>query len=551
MADADPRPDLGDVPVAVVDTHHRRLSAIWLLPLVAILIGIWLIYRTLSETGPEITIDFSTAEGIEAGKTWVKYRDVNIGKVAGVRFAEDLSQVEVTVKMAPEAKNYLNESARFWVVRPRLGAGEISGLSTLVSGTYVAMEPGKPDKEGKPVRHFIGLEKPPALTAGKKGAIYHLRADQLGSLNTGSPVYFRQIKVGEVVDFQLADDHSHVDISVFIGAPHHRYVRPTTRFWNAGGVGLTLGASGFQVALGSVASLLSGGIAFATPLVAESAKPAPPDTVFTLYESQAKSEEAPTTPSFLYIARFDDSVRGLSVGAPVEFRGVRVGEVRDIQLRADPATGDIDIPVVLAIHVGPGFGAEELPGRPGVEVQRRQQLRLETLVKKGLRAQLRTGNLLTGQLFVDLDMAAKAAPAALVYGGTHPELPTRPGLLSGLADAAEALLIRLDNLPIEATLDNIRALTQSTRHLVDTLDSRAPGLVDDMAKTTGDVRVMLKTATAALATLESTAAADGELGTQVHDTLVEVRAAARALRLMTDYLERHPEALLKGKQGRQ
>ncbi len=547
MADAGQRRDLDGVPAAVADTHHhRRLSAIWLLPLVAVLIGVWLVYKTLGETGPEIVISFNTAEGIEAGKTWVKYRDVNIGKVAEVRFAADLSRVEVTVRMAPEAKNYLNEATRFWVVRPRLGAGEISGLGTLVSGAYVAMDPGK---GATAVRHFIGLEKPPALTADREGAIYHLRADQLGSLNVGSPVYFRQVRVGEVVDFQLADDHRHVDISVFISTPHHQYVRPTTRFWNAGGVGLTLDASGFQVALGSVTSLLSGGIAFATPPAP--APPAPPDMVFKLHENQAKGEEAPATPSFDYVARFDDSVRGLSVGAPVEFRGIRVGEVRDIQLRADPTTGDISIPVVLAIHVGPGFGAEELLGRPGVEVQRRQQLRLEALVKQGLRAQLRTGNLLTGQLFVDLDMNPKATPATLVYGGAYPELPTRPGLLTGLADATAALLARLDQLPVEATLDDIRGLTQSTKRLVDTLDHKAPGLVDDMAKTTGDVRIMLKAATAALATLESTAAADGELGTQVNATLTEVRAAARALRLMTDYLERHPEALLKGKQAPQ
>jgi len=532
------------LPVAIIDDHHRGLSAIWLLPLIALLIGGWLLYRTIADAGPEIQISFNTAEGIEAGKTRIKYREMDIGLVKAVRFAGDLSHVLVTAELAPEAENHLKQSTRFWVVRPRLGAGEISGLGTIVSGAYIALDPGS---EGADTLAFVGLERPPALTSDKKGTTYRLRADSLGSLNIGAPVYFRQIKVGEVIDYALAEDHAAVDISIFVASPHDSYIRSDTRFWDAGGVGLKMDASGFEVDIGSVTSLLSGGIAFETPNKLASAAVAAPDALFPLYESHAKSLEEHRSTRFPYVVYFNDTVRGLSVGASVEFRGIRVGEVRDIQMHFKPDTGEITIPVLIDIGVGPGFGLDGDAVAPDRELQRNQRKRLEALVAKGLRARLQTGNLLTGQLFVEFDMVPNAAPAAIVYSGVYPELPTQPGLLTGLANAASRLLDRLESLPLEATVENVRELTASANHLVAGLDREAPGLLDELTKTTGDVRHMLGVATASLAAFEGAASGDSAMGAELHDTLTEVKAAARALRVMTDYLERHPEALLKGK----
>lgn len=534
------------IPAALVDEHYRGLSAIWLLPLVAVLIGAWLLYKTVAEAGPEILIRFNTAEGIEEGKTRVKYREVDIGLVTDVRFADDLSHVLVTARLAPEAENNLKESTRFWVVRPRLGANEISGLGTIVSGAYIAVDPGT---KGQDTREFTGLERPPALTSDKKGTTYRLRADSLGSLSLGAAVYFRQIEVGEVIDYQLAEDHEYIDISVFVASPHDHYVRRNTRFWDAGGVGLKVDASGFEVELGSVASLLSGGIAFESPTDLSGTDIAPPDSVFRLYESRAKSLEKRLSTSFPYVVYFNDTVRGLSVGAPVEFRGIRVGEVRDIQMRFDPNSGEITIPVLIDIGVGPGFGLDNASGLTPEQLKAAQQRRLDDLVKKGMRASLRTGNLLTGQLFIEFDLVADAKPAQVIYGDTFPQLPTEPGLLSGLADTATRLLDRIEQLPVEATLENIRALTASANHLITTLDREAPGLVDEMAKTTGDARRMLTAATATLTAFEGATSENGVIGAELHDTLAEVKAAARALRIMTDYLERHPEALLKGKRA--
>ncbi|MGK2913008.1 MAG: intermembrane transport protein PqiB [Porticoccaceae bacterium] len=543
MTEREPLRD-DDIPIALVDEHHRGLSAIWLIPLVAALIGAWLLYKTLAEIGPEIVIRFNTAEGIEAGKTRIKYREVNVGLVTDVRFADDLSHVLVTAQLAPEARNHMKDATRFWVVRPRLGAGEISGLGTLVSGAYIAMDPST---QGQDTLAFTGLERPPALTSDKRGATYRLRADGLGSLNIGAPVYFRQIKVGEVIDYQLADDHAYVDISIFIASPHDSYVRQSTRFWDAGGVGLKMDASGFAVELGSVASLLSGGIAFESPNDLSVTAVAAPDSVFPLYESHAKSLEERRSTSFPYVVYFNDTVRGLSVGAPVEFRGIRLGEVQDIQMRFDPATGEITIPVLINIGVGPGFGLDTAAGLPVEQLKIEQQKRLEDLVSKGMRARLQTGNLLTGQLFIEFDMVADAKPAQMIYGGTYPRLPTQPSLLTGLANMAARLLDRLEKLPVEATLENIRALTASANHLVAALDREAPGLVDELTKTAGDVRRMLTAATAALTAFEGATSENGVIGAELQGTLAEVKAAARSLRVMTDYLERHPEALLKGK----
>jgi len=235
------KPDnLDQLPEAVVDTEHKGFPVVWLLPLVALAVGGWLLYKTFSETGPEVLISFQTAEGIEEGKTKIKYRDVTIGQVSTVRFADDLSRVLLTAELVPGMERHLSSTTKFWVVRPRVGGGQITGLGTLISGAYIGMDPGA---GGKSVRNFVGLEKPPIVTSDVEGTSYRLRASKLGSLSVGSPVYFRQIVVGEVTDYKLAENHDYVDIGIFVRSPHDQFVRRASRFWNVGGVDLSLDAS--------------------------------------------------------------------------------------------------------------------------------------------------------------------------------------------------------------------------------------------------------------------------------------------------------------------
>ena len=329
---------------AVVDAEKKGFPVVWLLPLVAVLIGGWLIFKTISEKGPEIAISFKTAEGIEAGKTKLRYRDVIVGTVDTVTFSEDLADVLVMATMQAGLERYLTENTRFWVVRPRVGAGEVSGLGTLLSGAYIALEPSE---QGKHVKEFVGLEKPPVIMTDKQGTSYRLKTNKLGSLSVGSPVFFRQFDVGEITEYKLADDHSHVEIGFFVESPHDQYVQEGTTFWNAGGISLSMSSAGVKLEMESLVSVISGGIAFETlPEHADSPR-AQADTLFTLYDSHLASLERPITVTHTFVARFGGSVRGLSVGAPVEYRGIRLGTVKSIELGLDPYQEDLTVPVVL------------------------------------------------------------------------------------------------------------------------------------------------------------------------------------------------------------
>ncbi len=553
MPAPEPHPDFDQLPQARTESPRRRLSPVWLLPIVAALAGIWLFVKTLSERGPDIVVSFKTAEGIEEGRTQVKLKDVTVGSVRSVSFSEDLSQVLVHISMVREAEPYLTDETRFWVVRPRLGAGEISGLGTLVSGAYIAIDP---NNTGTPRRRFTGLEKPPVITTDRVGTHYRLRADQVGSLTVGTPVYFRQIPVGEVTDYRLSEDEDYVDVGVFVESPHDKQITGATRFWNASGVSFSLSASGVEVNMESVVSLLSGGIAFATSGRGADLPPAPEGHRFTLYASRAASLEQPITDVTTFALRFNSTVRGLEVGAPVEYRGIRLGTVRAIELGSD-AAGDHLEPVVL-VDLEPqrleNYATLDGSAQAGAELDRlisdpvsRVRKQVET---QGLRARLQTGNLVTGKLFVDLDFFPDAPAATVAQTGVYPEIPTLPGSFEGILGGIQQLLNRLEQANFEQTVGNLNQLMVTANTLMTVLAKDAPGLSADMRATLAEMRTTFKEASGTLRSLDATASPDGVLNAQMQDTLREVAAAARSLRVMADYLERHPEALLRGKSPR-
>ena len=545
MAASNQPPDLEDVPDAIVDEASKGFPVVWLLPLVALLAGGWLFYKTMSEKGPEIRISFETAEGIEAGKTQIKFRDVSVGKVDNVEISDDLKTVVLTATMEAGTDPYLTDDSRFWVVKPRIGAGGVTGLGTLLSGAYIAFEP---NTGGKRQKTFIGLEKPPIITQDKEGTRFRLRTETLGSLSVGSPVYFRQFDIGEVTDYKLADDYSHVDVGIFVQSPYDEYVRERTHFWNAGGVSVSMDASGVNVEMESLVAVLSGGIAFETlPEFAESPA-AREGKVFPLFKNRAESLERPITKVFNYTLKFTDTVRGLSIGAPVEYRGIRVGTVKNIMLGEDPVTEGVVSPVVI-IGIEPqrtvGYhdaDDSELTKQVAEKMETSPHERVKTLVKKGLRARLQTGSLVTGQLFVDLDMFPDAEPATVIEGGLYPEIPTLPSSLQGMIANVNRILNKVEQSDLEGTLTNLNALMVSTNSLVSALERDAPGLVKEADAT-------LQAANDTLATLQASASADGEIGNQLQDALQEIGAAARSIRVMAEYLQRHPEAMLKGKSG--
>ena len=536
--------DSRSIPDALIDEESQHFSLVWILPLVALIAGGWLLVKTLAEKGTEIQIQLETATGVEEGKTKLKYRDVDIGQVSKMRFTDDLSHVLVTAQIVPGMEQHLVDSTQFWVVRPRVGVGGVSGLDTLVSGAYIAMDPGE---AGVSTEQFVGLEKPPTVTSDLKGTRFQLQADQLGSLSVGSPVYFRQIPVGEVISTDLAKDHGQVNIGIFVQAPHDQYVKNNTLFWNVGGVDLSLDASGLRLEVGTLVSLLAGGIAFESPQGLREVESAKKDSLFPLFDSYVKSQERTITKGYPYVLHFTETVRGLSVGAPVDFRGIRVGTVTDITASIDPESGEILIPVLIEIEPERVLHQRELQNLSDKALAEQNKLSMERLVQTGMRARLQTGNLLTCQLYVDLDVFPEAAPAQIRYAGKYPQLPTVPSPLSGITTSLNRLLDKLEKVPLDQLAKNLDDTLLAANLLMQTLDRETVGFAGELRKSNEDARQMLRSATSSLQALQKVTTSEGEVGGSILKTLEELRAAARSIRVMTDYLERHPEALIKGK----
>lgn len=523
-----------DVPEAVIRTK-KSFSIVWLVPLVAVLIGGWLVYKALSEKGPRITITFNTAAGLEAGKTKIKHKDVEIGKVQSIRLSKDLSQVVVTAELAKGIESCLTDRARFWVVRARIAASEVSGLRTLFSGAYIALDPGK---GGEPLRAFTGLERPPIATADVPGRHFLLRADRLYSLETGAPVYFRQIEVGQVESYELDEYSLKIDIKVFIYAPHDRLVHKNTRFWNAGGLDVTIDANGVKVDTPSLVSLMIGGVAFTTPMDLESGGVAEEGDVFPLYDNYQDALQKRYAKKEYWVLNFDGSVRGLSPGAPVEFKGIKIGRVVDVNLQFDVDRLTYSIPVLIEIE------PERIVTNGALPSDSDRRKFMDALVAKGLRAQLKTGNLLTGQMFVDLGIQPKEPTRHIVWNGKYPELPTVQAPLEKISAALTQTLDKLNKLPLEEIGSEVRVAVQSlnetlkqTRLLVQKLD----------AKLEPEARATLVQAQKTLGSVENLLSSDSPLNQKTSRALVELAAAARSIRVLMDYLDRHPDALLFGK----
>ena len=509
------------IPEAVV-TQRSGVSIVWLIPVIAALIGGWLAWKAFSEQGPTITISFKSAEGLEAGKTKIRYKDVEVGQVGTIELSDDLSHVIVTAQLVKDASDYLTERTRFWVVRASVRAGQVSALGTLLSGAYIGIDPVT---EGKSARHFEGLETPPVITTGLPGHHFILKASRRGSLDVGAPVFYRQIQVGEVVAYDIGKDAESIDFKVFIHAPYDRKVRENTQFWNASGLDVSVTAEGIKIDTESLVSIMIGGIAFGDTDNEAPGAVAQEEQVFHLYENREAAQKKEYAEKRRFLLYFDGSVRGLSPGAPVEFRGIQIGEVVDVKLQIDVTTRQFQIPVLIDVEPERVTPTGQLPPEwAKLSKLERQNRVFDQLVAQGMRAQLKTGNLLTGKLIVAMDIYEKVKPAEIDYSGTYPVMPTVPTSLEEISSRVATILDKLDQFPIDRIGKN--------------MDATLEGLQLTVAQTQ-------KT----LAALERTLSTDSPLQQQLQGTLEELSAAARSLRLLADYLERNPEAILRGKQG--
>ncbi|MEJ1169410.1 PqiB family protein [Variovorax sp. CCNWLW235] len=524
-------------PPRVVRRRQWLPSLIWLIPIVAALVGVMLIAKILMERGPEIVLTFNTAEGLEAGKTAVKYKDVQIGTVQSLRLARDRSHVRVIVQLNNEAKSFTAEDSRFWVVRPRLDTSGISGLGTLLSGAYIGADAGVSTETAS---EFKGLEVPPIVTRDASGQQFLLRATDIGSLDVGSPVYFRRIKVGQVAAYELDGDGRGVTLRIFVNAPYDKFVGVNTRFWQASGIDAQLSASGFTLRTQSLATILLGGIAFKAPDDAMGPL-AKENTAFTLAEDETTAMKEPDGPPQTLLMYFNQSLRGLTPGAPVDFRGVVIGEVKSIGVEFDRAEREFRMPVLVQVYPD---RLRRRAGESGVESRATQQERLRFLAEKGLRAQLRNGNLLTGQVYVALDFFPKAPPAKIDVTKNPIELPTMANSLDEIQSQVQEIASKLNKVPYEqiaadlrTTLTTLNKTLTSTEQAVTRINT---DVTPELAAAMKDVRKTVNNA-------ERTLADDSPLQQDMRQTLRELTRAAGSVRVLTDYLERHPESLLRGK----
>lgn len=537
-------------------------SIIWIVPIIALLIGGGLAYKAYQEKGQTITIVFPNADGLEAGKTKIKFKDVEIGKVASISLLPDLSGVGVVAEMKKGTGKYLTDQTQFWVVKARVAAGEVSGLGTLFSGAYIGCNPSS---DGHPVKEFKGLDRPPVLTEGMPGRHFLLKADNLGSIDVGLPVYYRGIKVGQVVDYDFDTTAESVNIQIFVHAPYHEKVRDNTRFWNSSGLDVKMDASGVEINTESLVSILLGGITFDLKPYSQPGEAAEPMTSFMLYEDKESSREEMYTVKSYYLMFFDQSVRGLMPGAPVEIKGIKIGEVINVQLYYNLETYEFKVPVLvmlepermnaLIVKGGKMLIGDQMEDT--IEDDFKEKLgvmRPQQLVDKGLRAQLKTGNLLTGQLYVDLDFHKDAEPAKLYVEQGYLVFPTIAQSFDMILDRVDNVLAGMEKIDFAGLGEEFSDVAVELKKLLTELS----GVSEDIkTKTLPAVNTELlpkidRTIDELNKTLEGidqSIGADSALKYNAGRISEELYMTLRSLRSLIDYLERDPQALILGKEG--
>ncbi|MFX1684619.1 MlaD family protein [Paraburkholderia sp. A2RI-6] len=524
-----------DLPEPDIVKPRRWLpSLVWIVPLVAALIGIALVVKSVTSRGPTITISFLSAEGLEPGKTKVKYKDVDIGSVRAIKLSPNLSRVLVTVELTKDAEKFAKKDSHFWVVRARIGASGVSGLGTLLSGSYIGADPGRSEDTAS---DFVGLETPPAVTIDEKGHRYTLHSEALGSLDIGTPIFYRRIQVGQVTGYSLDKDGNGVTVQVFVSAPYDQYVGTNTRWWHASGVNVQLDSNGIKINTQSLATVVVGGLAFQAPSGQGMGPQAPDNSTFTLAADEAEAMREPDGAPQRVVMYFNQSLRGLSVGAPVDFRGIVLGQVTGIGIEYDPKERNFTMPVTMDLY--PQRLARRIHGEAPVPGTPQGQELVKRLVARGLRGQLRTGNLITGQLYVALDIFPKAPAAKVDFDHVPMELPTIPNSLEELQAQVADIAKKLDKIPFDQIGNNLNDSLKNANELF--------GKVNDeiLPQMRGTLDQAQKTFNAAQSTLQQ----DSPLQSDVHQALQELTRTLQSLNALSDYLERHPESLLRGKSG--
>lgn len=529
-----------EIATAPVTRSRRRISPIWIVPIIAAALGVWLVAEYYASLGPLATVRFETAAGVTAGKTTVQRRSVEVGVVESVRLSKDHNEVVMDLRVDADAEDLLREDTRFWIVRPRIGGGGISGLGTIVTGSYIEVDPGHSEVER---RNFDGLETPPATPQDVPGLRLKLISDKAGTLGQGSSVSYKGITVGKIENRTFVAADNEVVFDVFIEEAYQNLVASNSRFWNTAGLDLELGSEGIHLRTGTLDSLLTGGVEFSTPDTDLPVEPISSGQEFTLYDSRREVEDSLLVlkPRLSYLLMFEDSVRGLSVDAPVEFRGIRVGTVVGISFDYAPGDPQRRIPVLVqldpsALSDGPVATREE-----GAE-------RIAERVKQGLRATLKTGSILTGQLFVSLTFNSDAPAAEVSMLGDYRLLPTESSGLARLEDKIVMFLDKLQALPLEETvsgatdaLAEIEAASKSLNEAVVEIETLLAS--EGIQNVPQKIDEALDNFNAVLAGLSP----ESVLYEDLTKTTEELRDSLRSIKVLVDGIERKPNSLIFGR----
>ena len=541
--------------------RRRRIPLIWIVPLLTALIAAWLAWDTFSKRGPTITISFESGAGLTAGQSQLKYKNVVMGTVKTIAIAPDQSSVLVTIETVREAEDFLTDKTIFWVVKPQLFAGNVTGLDTLLSGSYIGMRPSA--EKAKPQRHFVGNNDPPILQAYAKGTTYKLRSKRLGSISLGSPIFFRDLDVGTVLGWSLGDLAEEVTIHAFVRDPYDKYVHEDSSFWNASGMAIKFGASGVEVQFESLRALLLGGIAFDTATYPKSPVAAA-DYHFPLYASQEVAKSAGFGRQLQLLSNFTGSVAGLVVGADVTLYGLKVGEVTDVGLLYDPKQERVVAPVHYRIE------ADRITGIAAVQGLAPGTLAAD-MVKRGLRATLQAPSLISGQKIVALEVIPDAPPAELKLEGGIFVVPTSDvGGFDSITRSANELLSKINRIDFDrigksisgaaAGLDDTingpqlkKTLAALEKAMIDVqdiahkLDTDASPALKRLPEISAQLQNSLTQANRLFGSLNTGYGDDSRFRRDLDRLLPQLTDAARSIRALTDLLSRNPEALIKGR----
>jgi paraquat-inducible protein B len=515
----------------------RNLAWVWLIPIVAALVGLSIVWNTVSKQGPKISITFESASGLEVGKTQIRYRDVVIGTVKAIRLSPKRDSVIVDAELSKDAAGLAHTGTRFWIVKPRLGLGGVSGLSTLLSGVYIETDTNDALNKTSDQTDFVGLEEPPPITSDRPGSTFKLRAPDLGSLGAGSPIFYRRIQAGIVTSYKLDKVGKFVDMEVFIDAPYDKYVVQSTRFWNESGVDVSLGPDGIQVNTQSLVSIISGGISFAT--FGKNEEPVKANDVFKLYDTRRAAELVPEGIAVPIEMRFDQPTRGLKVGANVEFQGTEIGIVNAVDLDFDVVKRKFFTRVSATLYperLGTIYTDMKMVERTPEEVAKS----LAVLSGGGLRAQLRSANILTGQLYIALADFPQVQKGIRYKTSLPFEMPTiASDDLDKLQQNLSNIMAKLDKIPFESIGKELNDTLKEFKVLTSDLNKQ---VTPKLASTLVQVESSFKN-------LDGLIAPGSPLPANLEAALEDIKRSLKSLRILTDTLQSQPDSLIRGRSG--